>query len=232
MNNEIRTREINFDLQNEGHISGRAICFNEISNVLYDPETGKSFREVILPEAVTQDLIDNSDIRMLYNHNRDQMLARNNKGRGSLSVSLREDGVYFDFSTPNTTLGRDTEEMIKREDLVGCSFAFIDSGATWEFSEREVPLRIVHKITKLFDLSIVTTPAYDQTSVTARSIEEAEQAQKPEEPEVEEQSIENQEDNNSSDDNKEVEINRSEDTTIETSYIDELQQYKEILNSL
>jgi len=223
MNEEIRTREISFDLANEGHISGRAICFNEISKVLYDPETRRSFREVILPEAITQELIDNSDIRMLYNHDKNQMLARNNKGKGSLKVELREDGVYFDFSTPNTTLGRDTEEMIKREDLAGCSFCFTDTGATWDFSEREMPLRVVHNITRLIDLSIVTTPAYDQTSVTARSIEEAEEALKP---------VEVEEDKESSDEKREAAINSIEDTTQTTSYIDDLQSYKEYIDTL
>lgn len=222
-NNEIRTREITFDLQQEGHISGRAICFNEISNVLYDPETKRSFREVILPEAVTQELIDNSDIKLLYNHDRNQMLARNNKGRGSLKVELREDGVYFSFATPNTTLGRDTEEMIKRDDLCGCSFAFCDTGATWDFTERDMPLRVVHNITKLADLSIVVNPAYDQTSVTARSIEEAEQALKP---------VETEADNQSSDEKREAAINTIESTTENSSYIDDLQHYKEILNTL
>lgn len=220
---EIRTREINFNFNEEGNISGRAICFNEVSNILYDPENKRYFREVISPDAVSQELLDNSDIKLLLNHNRDQMLARNNKGKGSLKVELREDGVYFNFSTPNTTLGHDVAEMIKREDISGCSFAFTDKDATWDFSNRELPLRTVNNITGLYDLSIVYQPAYDQTSVSARSIEEAEESLKPVDvKEVEEENIIEEQSSESK------EINRFEDT----SYLTEIEQYKEIINTL
>ena len=226
MNNEIRTREISFNFNEEGCISGRAICFNEVSNVLYDPENKRYFREVITPGAVSQELLDRSDIKLLLNHNRDQMLARNNKGKGSLKVELREDGVYFNFTTPNTTLGHDTAEMIKREDICGCSFAFTDKDAVWDFTDREMPLRTVTNITGLYDLSIVYQPAYDQTSVNARSIEEAEQSTKEVVEEDKEDKVEDITD--TSDDTA---INRSEDTT-DTSYIVDLQHYKEIINTI
>ena len=226
MNNEIRTREISFNVNDEGHISGRAICFNEISNVLYDPENRRYFREVISPEAVSQNLIESSDIKLLLNHKRDQMLARNNKGKGSLKVELREDGVYFNFTTPNTTLGHDVAEMIKRQDITGCSFAFTDKDAVWDFSQRDMPLRTVKNITGLYDLSIVFDPAYDQTSVSARSIEEAEQAAKPVEEAPQEEKA------------PEMTINKTEETVeepkneVDESYLEELNHYKEIVNSL
>lgn len=208
--NNMEVRSINIDYtEQEGHLCGRAICFNEISEVLYDAEKHRFFREVIRPEAVTDELLANSDIRMLYNHNKDQILARNRKGTGTLKVERRDDGVWFDFEIPNTTLGHDTAELIKRGDISGCSFAFTDEGCTWDFSDKNMPLRMVNHITGIWDLSCVVNPAYAQTSVTARSIEEAEAASKPETPE-------------------QTEINNHEDE----SYKDEIASYKKIIDEL
>jgi HK97 family phage prohead protease len=231
MNNEIRTREISFNFNEEGHISGKAIVFNEISNVLYDAENKRYFREVISPEAISQELIDNSDIKLLFNHKRDQMLARNNRGRGSLKVELREDGVYFDFTTPNTTLGHDVAEMIRREDIVGCSFAFTDRDAQWDFSTREMPLRKVTHITGLYDLSVVADPAYDQTNVSARSIEEAEEASKaePATEEVPSNEVSPEEKINTLEEDK---VPQEENREVDESYKEELEAYKKIIATL
>lgn len=231
MNNEIRTREISFNFNEEGHISGKAIVFNEISNVLYDAENNRYFREVISPEAISQELIDNSDIKLLFNHKRDQMLARNNRGRGSLKVELREDGVYFDFTTPNTTLGHDVAEMIRREDIVGCSFAFRDKDATWDFTDREIPLRTVRNITGLYDLSVVADPAYDQTSVSARSIEEAEEASKAE-PNIEEVPSNEVKDEVIINTIEENQVPQEENREVDESYKEELEAYKKIIDTL
>ncbi len=231
MNNEIRTREISFNFNEEGHISGKAIVFNEISNVLYDAENNRYFREVISPEAISQELIDNSDIKLLFNHKRDQMLARNNRGRGSLKVELREDGVYFDFTTPNTTLGHDVAEMIRREDIVGCSFAFRDKDATWDFTDREIPLRTVRNITGLYDLSVVADPAYDQTSVSARSIEEAEEASKAE-PNIEEVPSNEVKDEVIINTIEENQVPQEENREVDESYKEELETYKKIIDTL
>lgn len=231
MNNEIRTREISFSFNEEGHISGKAIVFNEISNVLYDAANKRYFREVIAPEAVTQELLDNSDIKLLFNHKKDQMLARNNRGRGSLKVELREDGVYFDFTTPNTTIGHDVAEMIRREDIVGCSFAFTDKDSTWDFSNRELPLRTVRNITGLYDLSVVADPAYDQTNVSARSIEEAEEALKGEETNQEppQDEVSSTSEINTTEDTNEAPKDEARE---DTSYLEELAEYKKIIETL
>lgn len=220
---EVRSLTIDY-LEQEGHLSGRAICFNEISNVLYDPENRRFFREVIRPEAITEALIADSDIRMLFDHDKSRMLARNNRGKGSLKVELREDGVWFDFEIPNTTLGHDTAEMIRRQDVCGCSFAFRDEDATWDFSDRSMPLRQVNHITGLYDLSIVVSPAYDQTSVSARSIEEAEAALRDTEAEPEAKSDETE--INKTEEPEPVEVREDE------SYKDELAEYRKIIDEL
>jgi HK97 family phage prohead protease len=82
------------------YISGYAIVFNELSVDL------GGFREIILPEAVERQMINESDILMLVNHNRDNgLLARSKFGTGSLRIEVDEKGVYFEFELPNTQLG-------------------------------------------------------------------------------------------------------------------------------
>lgn len=83
---EIRSTDIKYTLGENDVIEGCAIVFNSISNVLYDKDKKRFFREVIAPEAITQELIDNSDIKFLINHNKDRMVARRKNGQGSLSV--------------------------------------------------------------------------------------------------------------------------------------------------
>lgn len=236
---EIRTREIVFSTDNN-RLSGKAICFNEISNVLYDKENKRFFREVIAPEAITQELIDNSDIKLLVDHEKDKLVARRRNGQGSMAVYREDDGVYFDCECPNTTVGRDIYEMIKRGDYSQMSFAFIDGSnkgdVTWDFSDRSMPIRTVHKVAALFDISIVQNPAYDQTAVSARSIEDLEKTideEAKEEPEVKEEPIKDEQEVKETTEpemeetpTEEVEENREDD------YLEALQPYKEIVENL
>ena len=93
---EIRSIESSFQ-ENDNIIEGYAIRFNSVSEILYDKEKRRFFREIIDREAITQELIDNSDIKFLFNHDKERLLARRNKGTGSLHVEVRDEGVYFSF---------------------------------------------------------------------------------------------------------------------------------------
>ena len=217
MNKEIRTREASF-ITSENKLSGQAIVFNTVSNVLYDKENRKLFREVIAPEAVDEALIASSDIKLVVDHSREKLLARSRNGKGSLKLSIREDGLYFECDCPNTTLGHDMYELIQRGDYSQMSFAFIegrDKGdITWDFTE-DIPTRTVHRI--------VESPAYDQTSVSARSIEEAQEESKAE-PVAEEVPQEEKQ--------EESVINNTEEVPVDESYKEELDQYKKIIENL
>lgn len=174
---EIRSIETSFDSK-DNVIEGYAIRFNTVSEILYDKEKRRFFREIIDREAITQELIDNSDIKFLFNHDKERLLARRNKGTGSLHVEVREDGVYFSFEIPNTSIGGDLKEMIRRGEVTTCSFAFVDGDSIeWDFSNRDVPTRTVKSIRGLFDLSAVFDAAYSQTEISCRSIDEMVKAQ-------------------------------------------------------
>jgi len=169
MNKEVRYSPIVFrNLEEDSRrLEGRAIVFDSYSNNL-------GFYEKINRSAVTQELINNSDIIFTFNHDPNQLLARYRNGGGSLDVELREDGVYFSFDIPNTTLGNDIYELIKRGDISNCSFCFSISdekdSQKWEKREGKM-YREIMKIGGLYDLSAVTYPAYSDTEINARSIE-------------------------------------------------------------
>jgi HK97 family phage prohead protease len=156
------------------HVTGYAVVFDKLSAPMYCwySPLYESFREVILPEAVNRDLIDKSDILMLVNHNRSAgLLARSKFGEGSLNISIDKTGVFFDFEVPNTQFGNDTYELIQRGDITQASFAFTvayDGGEEIKEENKEL-VRYIKKIDALYDLSIVDSPAYDETSVSVNS---------------------------------------------------------------
>lgn len=161
----------NLELRQEGNsrrIEGRAIVFDS-------PSVDMGFTEIIKRGAITQELIDSSDIFLNFNHDDNRVLGRSNCGKGSLNVELREDCVYFSIEAPETSLGDEVLAYLKRGDVNKCSFCFWMSGndedETWSKSEDGTITRTINHIAGLHDLSIVWNPAYDQTTVSARSLE-------------------------------------------------------------
>lgn len=201
----------NLQLRQEGDsrlIEGCAIVFDSVSEDL-------GFREIIDSTAITQELIDNSDIYLNFNHDDDKILGRWNKGHGSLNVELRKDGVYFSIEAPKNDLGDTVLEYLKRGDVDKCSFCFwIDcddeEAETWTY-EDGVAIRTIHKIAGLHDLSIVWTPAYSETTVSARSLEKLNELRAKQEEDKEKKEDEPKKcESNSEDDTKKCE-SKSED---------------------
>lgn len=148
-------------------VEGYAIVFNSQSEDL-------GFYETISPSAVTEDTINTSDVFCLFNHNPDKVLARCRYGEGSLSLSIDEKGLKYSFQAPNTELGNELIEHIRRGEIDGSSFAFIvsaDEGSeVWE-NINGTTHRTINKIECLVDVSPVWQPAYSATSVNARAKE-------------------------------------------------------------
>lgn len=159
--------EIRCELRSENdgrHISGKAISFDTQSNDI-------GFIEILHRGCISQELIDSSNIVFLYNHDYNQVIARANKGKGTLNIDLREDGVYFDLEVPNTTMGNDLLENIRLGNITQCSFGFRYANEEGAYKDEKIDgvwYRNVYKIGELFDLSAVTYPAYDDTYVNAR----------------------------------------------------------------
>jgi len=178
---EIRNITSNFQIEKredgtEGRtISGYAVVFNQESEDL-------GFRETIIPGAITEEVINRSDILFTYNHNPNWVLARETNGEGNIEINIDEHGVGFRFDVPETTIGNDLLELIRTGVIRGCSFAFTIDPSDPEAEKWEevdgVYHRYIHKIDRLYDFSCVVTPAYEGTTVSARSQEALESFKK------------------------------------------------------
>lgn len=160
-------------------VEGYAIVFNQESRVMYDPEKRRYFIEVIKPEAITTDLITQSDVRALAEHNRERMLARSFNGKGTLTLTKDEYGVKYRFEAPKTVDGDYVVEMISRGDIFGSSFCYgADEKDGVKYTKRSdgLVMREVTKISRFVDVSVVSNPAYYGTNVSVRSIEEFERS--------------------------------------------------------
>lgn len=156
-------------------IEGYAVVFNRESEILYDKNKKRYFTEIIERGAITDDLIRSCDIKMYINHNKERMLARSRQGAGSLNLSIDDYGVKFSFDIPDTVDGQFIRAMIQRKDYNGCSFAFTDEDVEVGYNqERGCVVRKVKRCRALYDVSIVADPAYTDTEVSIRQIEDIE----------------------------------------------------------
>ena len=171
MDKEIRQYNIEFHACNEEGkkrtVEGRAIPFNTFS------PNREGFREMITPEAV-EGVIENSDIKFLYNHDGSKgFLARNNKGKGSLKIEVKEDGVYFSFPVKKDNLSSYVLERIDAGELSEMSFAFVVADEEWNKQADGVYERIIKRFDRLFDFSVVDSSYYGlENQVACRSFEE------------------------------------------------------------
>ena len=148
------------------------------------------FRERIASGAFKRILATKPNVVCLFNHSDNAVLGRTTAGTLRLSEDSR--GLKFECDLPDTTAGRDTYESVQRGDLNGCSFAFmVDDSRMCEYKEEEIDdeedgmrgmvkraaraiIRTIRDFANLIDVSVVTHPAYPQTSVDARNLVGAE----------------------------------------------------------
>lgn len=154
-------------------ISGYAIVFDSLSREMYDKK-GTRFYEIVSRDAISADLLAHSDITMNLNHNDQYLLARYRNGEGTLHLELREDGLFFSFEAPTTTLGDEVLYNVRSGNLYECSFAFYinEKEDIVQYRKDGVYYQEIKNIPVLTDCSIVTRAAYPETSVSAgRSLE-------------------------------------------------------------
>lgn len=146
-------------------IEGYGAVFNE------QFDTGWGMIETILPGAFTRALKEKQDVRCLFNHNPDNLLGRTKSG--TLHLQQDDHGLLFDCdSNPDARVASDVQAMVDRGDLDGCSFAFIVRECTWREEKDDKGITTFYRDISdvdLFDVGPVTYPAYEGTSVGARS---------------------------------------------------------------
>lgn len=145
-------------------VSGYAVVFNSLSDIIRG-EQG-TFREIILPTAITQETINKSDIVFLLDHQQDRgILARSTNGEGSLKLSIDNKGLFFEFEAPKTALGDELLEGLRRHDYSKCSFAFVVGEDEFRKDNNGNVIRTIKSIKQLYDCSVVVNPAYIDTCV-------------------------------------------------------------------
>ena len=183
----LQLREPQEGQQENRTIEGRPIVFGVRSVNLTPWSSTRKVYEVLEPGCISRELLQKSDVVLNLNHSNmvpDVLGRYRNTDRDTLSLELRGDGIDCRCELPNTSNANDTLELIKRGDINGMSFAFEDdyedteNGVSYERTNdvedgKEVWLRHVKKITGLYDVSIVTHPAYEQTTVGMREASEA-----------------------------------------------------------
>ena len=149
-------------------VEGYALLFGVSSD-------GLSFEEVIERGAL-DGVVNKSDVFALMNHSHGRgILARSNKGKGSLSLSIDEKGLKYRFEAPKTALGDELLENIRRGEICESSFCFDVEKDTWEKKSNGKWKRTVSKIGNLYDVSPVYNAAYSATSVYMRGKEQVEE---------------------------------------------------------
>ena len=149
---------------------GRAVPYNVLSRDL------GGFKEQFVPGAF-DDVLKDSDVRALFNHNPDNLLGRESAG----TLQLRDGTKGLDYiidPLPKTSVAKDVAENVRLGNIQGNSFSFsvAEGGDTWEKDDTGMAIRTVTKASALFDVGPVTEPAYEEgTKVSARSLERAAQ---------------------------------------------------------
>lgn len=143
-------------------VVGHAAVFNE------EAEIGSYFREIIRPGAFSRAIIED-DVPFLIGHE-GLPLARNTSGTLKLSEDHRGLRIESQLDANDPDVRRIIPKM-QRGDLNKMSFAFQAIRHEWQDEDKPMPLRIIHEC-RLFDVSIVTMPAYDGTDIGLRSLEQ------------------------------------------------------------
>ena len=170
MSKEIRA--FNFEVraeQNDEHghfLSGQPIVF--------DQRTDLGWHDEII-ERGALNATDLRDVRFLVNHNTDMIplaRSRNNNENSTMQMSVNDSGmtIRVDLDTENNTESKALYSAVERGDISGMSFMFTVDSDEWDDLESDHPTRKIRSIGKVFEVSAVTFPAYESTSINARGL--------------------------------------------------------------
>ncbi len=166
---QLRTAENNENSQDDGKlvVYGKAISFDDCT-VLWTDDNGVEYKEII-----ARDAFKNANLRdafFKYNHN-DSALVLARYKNNTLQFEEKDDGVYIRAELANTQAGKDLYTLIKRGDVDKMSFAFTIKD---EEFDRNTHTWTVRAIDKIYDVSAVPVPAYENTFIYARRHQDVE----------------------------------------------------------
>ena len=158
--------DLNIETREDGtsQVTGYASVFYRADDAGTEYRLFDDVFERILPGAFDRALEEGDDVRALFNHNPDHILARAPK---TLRLTTNKRGLRYEFDLPNTSAGKDLAESIRRGDISGSSFAFKVDDESWR-NDNDREIREVRAV-RLFDVGPVTYPAYGSTTAAVRS---------------------------------------------------------------
>jgi hypothetical protein len=157
------------------YLSGHPIVFDSETEI-YTPLRGR-FIEVIERDALAS--TDLRDVRFLINHNTDMIplaRSRNNNEHSTMQMTVDpEHGLFIrvNLDTENNTEARNLYSAVERGDITGMSFMFADVKDKWEGVNDALPKRHITSIGRVLEVSAVTFPAYEATSIQTRGLSDA-----------------------------------------------------------
>ena len=165
-------RAFNFEVRAEkseerGHyLSGRPIVFDTPTDMGW-------YTEIIDSGAL--DNTDLRDVRFLVNHNTDMIplaRSRNNNANSTMQMVVVAEGmdIRVDLDTENNSESRNLYSAVERGDITGRSFMLTVDNDTWTDQDSDHPTRRIHSIGKVYEVSAVTWPAYEATSISVRGL--------------------------------------------------------------
>ena len=153
----------------QGVIEGRPVVFNERTNLGY-------FDEIIDRNALAN--CDMRDVRLCLNHDTSYVYARsrNNNENSTMQIGFDDMGMYFraNLDIENSPKAQDYYAAVRRGDMDKMSFMFVIGEDKWEDLSTDHPLRTITSIERIVEISAVTFPAYEGTSISARYTESLE----------------------------------------------------------
>lgn len=164
---EVRAEE---NEQNGKHITGQPIVYNE--------RTDLGWYDEIIDEGAL-DNTDLKDVRLLVNHDTNMIplaRSRNNNTNSTMQLEVVPNAglaMRANLDTERNATANALYSAVERGDISGMSFMFIVDKDSWENVDTEHPTRHVRSISKVFEVSAVTFPAYDATSISARGLSDA-----------------------------------------------------------
>lgn len=169
---ELEQRSYCFEVRAEETERGKVITGRPI---VYNSRTDIGFFDEII-ESGALDNADLTDVRFLVNHDISRIpLARSRRNNGNSTMLLTVDadgmGIRVDLDTENNAEARALYSAVERGDISGMSFMFGVRDEEWDNLESEHPTRRIKAISTVVEVSAVTFPAYNSTTINARSKE-------------------------------------------------------------
>lgn len=178
-NRDMRKKEIrafNFEVRaEENEERGQFLTGKPI---VYDERTDLGWYDEIIDDGALNDT-DLRDVRFLINHNTDMIplaRSRNNNSNSTMQLEVIPGSgmsIRVDLDTENNAEAKSLYSAVKRGDISGMSFMFSVEKDSWENVDTDHPTRHVQAISKVFEVSAVTFPAYEATSIQARGLSDA-----------------------------------------------------------